>query len=529
MFVKELAWTVIAGALVGWSLLPSAISSAQGLTEKDLPDVLTLERALSIAYTNQPSLRVAASNVAINDARVGEARSAYFPQVTGSLSYLRSTANPAFSFFGTPVPRSVTGDMFGRYLNNVNVNQVFFDFGNILSQVRTAQYNARAARSDTETALQTTVFNVQQSYYGLQQAQRLLTVSEEALVQFQKHLDLAKGRYKVGVAPKIDVTTAEVDLSNARLNHITAKNNLSQSRVTLNNAMGVTTTRQYRVEEPLVFEDYSISVEDALERAFRARPELISQRALEQAAESAIKTATTSYFPNVTGSAGYSYNGSEFPLVPNWSFQGTVNIPIFSGFLSVQQVAEARATLLKTKASGDVLKQTVVSDVTQAYLNLEALKERLQFTAITVTQAKERMQQVEGRYRAGLATAVEVTDGEVALFNAQVNDVVAMSNYQAAKAQLERAMGTTVMPSFVPSFPGSGEPGSGGGPSVGAGRAVSSPGSDIAPTLPKPAETGFPSRRTDPFSMSPAHPGSARTDPFSPGLAETRPRLNGGS
>src|SRR5438445_13167104 len=98
MFLKELAWTVIAGALVGWSLLPSAISSAQGLTEKDLPDVLTLERALSIAYTNQPSLRVAASNVAINDARVGEARSAYFPQAAGSPSCLRSTAHPAFSF-----------------------------------------------------------------------------------------------------------------------------------------------------------------------------------------------------------------------------------------------------------------------------------------------------------------------------------------------------------------------------------------------------------------------------------------------
>ncbi len=49
MFVKELAWTLIAGALVGWSLLPSAISSAQGLTEKDLPDVLTLERATATA------------------------------------------------------------------------------------------------------------------------------------------------------------------------------------------------------------------------------------------------------------------------------------------------------------------------------------------------------------------------------------------------------------------------------------------------------------------------------------------------
>jgi outer membrane protein len=178
----------------------------------------------------------------------------------------------------------------------------------------------------------------------------------------------------------------------------------------------------------------------------RARPELISQRALEQAAESAIRTAEADFFPTVTGAAGYSYNGQEFPLVWNWNVLGSLNIPIFSGFLTKQQVAEARANLLRTKANGDALKQTVLAEVSQAYLNLDATQERLRFTAITVTQAKERMALVEGRYRAGLATAVEVTDAEVALVNAQVNDVVAMSTYQAAKAQLERAMGTTVTP-----------------------------------------------------------------------------------
>ena len=88
----------------------------------------------------------------------------------------------------------------------------------------------------------------------------------------------------------------------------------------------------------------------------------------------------------------------------------------------------------------------MLAEVSQAYLNLDATQERLRFTAITVTQAKERMALTEGRYRAGLATAVEVTDAEVALVNAQVNDVVAMSTYQAAKAQLERAMGTTAPP-----------------------------------------------------------------------------------
>ena len=173
----------------------------------------------------------------------------------------------------------------------------------------------------------------------------MLVVNQEAIAQFQKHLDLAKGRFKVGVAPKVDVTTAEVDLSNAQLNLITAKNNLSLARVTLNNAMGIMTSRPYQVEEPQALEEVPISLEESIDRAMRLRPELISQRALEQAAESAIKTAQADFLPNVTGSAGYSYNGQEFPLVWNWNVLGAINVPIFNGFLTKQQVAEARTSI----------------------------------------------------------------------------------------------------------------------------------------------------------------------------------------
>jgi outer membrane protein len=443
--------TTLTGAMAGWLVFSGALgvgtsSLGQTVSPRTVPEILTLENALITALGNQPNLRVAAGTQAINEARVGQARSGYFPLITGRAAYQRATANVATSFGGGPVQRRTSGESFGTYLNNVNLNQTIFDFGKVRSQVNTAIFNLEAARSDAETTLQTTVVNVQQAYYGQQQAQRLLIVSEEAIAQFQKHLDLAKGRFKVGVAPKIDVTTAEVDLSNARLNLITAKNNLSLARVTLNNAMGITTPDQYRVEDPGPFEQYVISEVEATDRALRTRPELIAQRALERAAESAIKTAQSDYFPTVTGAAGYSYNGQEYPLVWNWNVLGSLNFPIFSGFLTQQQVAEARANLLRTKANGDVLKQTVLAEVSQAYLNLESTKERLRVTSVTVTQAQERLALVEGRYRAGLGTAVEVTDAEVALVNAQVNDVVAMSTYQAAKAQLERAMGTTIMP-----------------------------------------------------------------------------------
>ncbi len=406
-----------------------------------IPEVLTLEKAMVLALSNHPSLRVASGTQAINEALVGQAQSGFFPQVQAQSGYQRTTANATRNFTGSPLPRSTSSNTFGYYQNSVTLNQLLYDFGTTKSQVDTARFNLQAANSDAETTVQTVVVNVQQAYFSLQQAQRLVTVSEEAITQFKKHLDLAKGRFKAGVAPKIDVTTAEVDLSNAQLNLITAKNNALVARVTLNNAMGIQTASPYRVQDPSQGEAYQVALDEAVARAMQLRPEMISQQAQERAAEVAIKAAQGNFFPTVTSSATYSYSATDFPLVNNWNVNGTVNIPIFSGFLTQQQVAQARANLLKTKANGDVLRQNILLEVNQALLNLEAARERLRVTAVTVEQAKERLALVEGRYKAGLSNAIEVTDAEVVLVNAQVNDVVAMSSYQAAKAQLDRAMG----------------------------------------------------------------------------------------
>jgi TolC family type I secretion outer membrane protein len=406
-----------------------------------IPEVLTLEKAMELALSNHPSLRVASGTQAINEALVGQAQSGFYPQVSALSGYQRTTANPTRNFTGSPLPRSTRGDTFGYYQSGVTLNQLLYDFGTIKSQVDTAQYNLQAANANAETAVQTVVINVQQAYFSLQQAQRLVKVNEEALTQFKQHLDLAKGRFKAGVAAKVDVTTAEVDLSNAQLNLITAKNNALVARVTLNNAMGIQTTSPYRVLDPSPGEAYQVTLDEAVARAMQLRPEMVSQRAQERSAEAAIKAAQGNFFPTVTSSANYSYSATDFPLVYNWNVSGTVNIPIFSGFLTQQQVAQARANLLMTKANGDVLRQNILLEVSQALLNLEAARERLEVTKITVTQARERLDQVEGRYKAGLSNAVEVTDAEVVLVTAQVNDVVAMSNYQSVKAALDKAMG----------------------------------------------------------------------------------------
>src|SRR3989454_6895072 len=362
-----------------------------------IPEVLTLDKAVELALSNHPSLRVASGTQAINEALVGQAQSGYYPQVQGTLAKTMRTTNSTSQFSGAGVQRITSNKTAEFNQSNVTLNQLLYDFGTTKSQVDTARFNLQAANSDAETTVQTVVINVQQAYFNLQQGQRLVTVNEEAITQFQKHLDLAKGRFKAGVAAKIDVITAEVDLSNARLNLITAKNNALVARVTLNNAMGIQTASPYRVQDPSQGEAYQITLDEAVARAMQLRPEMISQQAQERAAETAIKAAQGNFFPTVTSSASYSYSATDFPLVYNWNVAGTVNIPIFSGFLTQQQVAQARANLLKTKANGDVLRQNILLEVNQALLSLEAAKERLRVTAVTGEPAQERLGPVGGR------------------------------------------------------------------------------------------------------------------------------------
>src|SRR3989449_2585901 len=275
---------ITVGFLVG-ELGGVAVFADEPKAPQAIPEVLTLDKAVELALSNHPSLRVASGTQAINEALVGQAQSGFYPQVSALSGYQRGTTNATRSFPGSPVSRSTSGNTTGFYQSNVTLNQLLYDFGTTKSQVDTARFNLQAANSDAETTVQTVVVNVQQAYFSLQQAQRLVTVSEEAITQFKKHLDLAKGRFKAGVAPKIDVTTAEVDLSNAQLNLITAKNNALVARVTLNNAMGIQTASPYRVQDPSQGETYQVALDEAITRAIQLWTAVILRTALELGAE----------------------------------------------------------------------------------------------------------------------------------------------------------------------------------------------------------------------------------------------------
>ena len=397
--------------------------------------VLTLNQCIDIALKNNPTVRASMYGVNVNQSRVSEARSSYYPQLSANASYARIHPQPNTVVFNTPAE-------FDQYLTGFTLNQTIVDFGKT-SQVDISKYNLESSRSDLNATQDTVILSVKQAYYGVLQARRNRDVAADVLKQFQLHLDQAKGFYDVGTKARIDVIKAEVDLSNAKLSLINAENALKIAWVTLSNVMGTADAPETPIEDNLSFQKYAITPEEAMARAFENRSDLKSVIAKRQAAEENISFAQTGYYPVLSGFANYNWAGqSTSTLAHYWNYGVQLTVPLFSGFLTQQQTAEAKSNLYILKANEDTLRQQIVLDVRQAYLNLQAAEASISTAELAAAQAKENLDLANGRYTAGVGSPIEVSDAFATYVTAQASYTSALSNYKIAQATIEKSMGS---------------------------------------------------------------------------------------
>ncbi|MDA8079413.1 MAG: TolC family protein [Nitrospiraceae bacterium] len=423
---------------------PFPAHGQETIIKKD--ELLTLDRCVEIALMKHPTIVAARNNVLAGQSRVFEARSAYYPQIAANAGYSRtkslaSLLRTSTTGTGGTLLSGGSGSSFDQYSGSITLSQNIYDFGKTGSQVDIQKLGLDASRSDLDTTVDQVLFGVKQAYYGALQAKRKRDVAEETVKQFQQHLEQAKGFYEVGTKPKFDVTKAEVDLSNSRLNLIKAENSVKVAKVTLNNALGAPDAPEYLIEDNLAFQKYEMSFQQAIETAYKNRPDLQSLLWKRMAAERSIDLARTGFYPALTGTAAYNRGGRSGFQDEGWNVGVGLTFPIFSGFLTRNQVEEAKANLAAARANEETLKQSIYLDVQQAYLNLGLAEDSINNTQLTVQQATENFEIANGRYAAGVGNPIEVTDAEVSLANAKTGHIQALYDYKVARASIERAMG----------------------------------------------------------------------------------------
>ncbi len=417
--------------LVMFLLVAVRLVYAEGLIEKN--GTLTMGECIETALKKNPELLAAESAVSAARSRIGQAQSNYYPQMNLTAGYKKTSS--------TSRAGGKTTETSDRYSGGLEMSLNIYDFGKTPDRVKVASLNTDSSRYGRDDTTARIILDVKIAYYGVLQALRNRDVAVKSVEQARHHLEQAKGFFELGVKPRYDVTKAEVDLSNSTLNLIKAENSIKTAFADLNNAMGVPDAPEYRIEDNLSFEKYPVTFEDALSQAYRNRPDLRAAIAKTEAAEVSVGLARKDYYPVLTGNAGYNWTGEDFPLDREWNAGATVSLPIFSGFLTAHQVAEAVANLNVSKAQESALRQAVQVEVQKAYIALQEAQDRISTAELAARQAAENLDLAVGRYEVGVGSPVEVTDAQAAYTNAMTAHIQALYDYKVAQASMEKAMG----------------------------------------------------------------------------------------
>ena len=407
----------------------------------DMQGEVSLIDCIKLAITHHPAIMSSISNSEIYKSRVGQAWSNYFPTLSAGVSYSR---NDMLMTMGGAYARMMSQKYDMYYVPTVSANLLLFDFGKTKASADAAKRNYEASRLDAEQSIETVIYNVKVAYYNLVFAEIQKTVYEDTVKDFELQLKQAKAQYQIGRKAKIDVTTAEYNLGNAKVNLIKAKNTMELAAAELANAVGIPELEGVVLKDKLNSKAYDVNFNDLLNTAQSSRPTLLAAKKTMDAAELNVRAAKRAFSPDLSAFGSYSRGGRRIDADYGYQAGVQLNYSAINLMLLKKQVDEAKATYRKYVADYEQQRQNVYLEVKSAYISLLNSHDSLDVSKLALQQAKERQYQAFRRYQVGLGDAIEFKDAENSYLNAQLDYYSNLLNYNVNAAEVERVIGAPI-------------------------------------------------------------------------------------
>ena len=364
------------------------------------------------------------------------------PTVNGHLAETRQQVNLAA--FGFPLPAGIPSLVgpFNVFDARVYLTQPIVDF-RALNDLRAENHNIAAAEFSYKSARDLVVLVAANAYLqalaASSRTESARAQAETAQALFQQAGDLKAS----GLVAGIDVLRAEVELNTQRQRVTAAQNDFEKAKLQLARLIGLPLGQPFMLSEELPnVPAPDITLEQALDQAYKARPDY--QAALERvrAAEASRAAALGEALPSIRINADYGDIGLSFgDSHGTFSVIGALNVPIFQGGRTRGRLLEADADLHIRRAEAEDLRASIYYDVRTAFLDLQANAEQLQVATRGRDLAASALAQSRDRFAAGIATNIEVVQAQQAVAVANDQYIAALYLYNVAKATLARGLG----------------------------------------------------------------------------------------
>jgi len=314
--------------------------------------------------------------------------------------------------------------------------------------VASSKLQEKAQNASALATLEDVVLVADQAFFNALQAQALLKVADQDVSTRQTTQAQVSEMTKNKLKSTLDLSFADVNLSQAKLLQLDAQNNVNLTMAALDAVLGLDRQVTYNlVEESDPLNAPPADADQLLQVAFQQRPDLQALQYDQQAAVKFSRAQHDQFLPSISaaGTAGsVPIRPAEYYTTNWWGGIGVnMNIPIFNGFLYSAQAKEASIRAQAASEQTRDLRDRIVRDVRTAWLTANTAYRRLDVTSELLREANLALQLAQTRYHLGLSSIVELSQAQFQQTDAAIGNTDAQYQYRLALATLNYQIGAT--------------------------------------------------------------------------------------
>lgn len=427
------------------ALLVTLATSLPAQNTTTAKDSLALGDVIAKVIGNYPSVKKAEIEIESSNARIGLAKSPYYPllDLASSYSHIGPTSEIALPGLGTF--NLYPAD---NYSATLNVNQQLYDFGKTKRSVDMEMQTKELSQLSLEQLKQRLSLSILGNYYSIVYLQEAIQIKEEELKNLNNHLHFVEKKAATGSATQYEILTTQVRISNIQNQEIDLETSLQVQQSQLNSYLGQSARTPLCLKKALYVPQLVEQQETLLSKAVEQRDEMRTARQRSLVAESHLKVVEAEKNPvlNAFASGGFKngYTPELGTLKANYVVGLGFRFPILDGKKTKYNRMQVKNDLLEVDQDTELARRNITNEVVECRANVDAALKKISQSELQLKQAERAYALAETSFKAGTITNLDLLDSSTSLAESHLSVTKSHIDYTVNLLKLKIAIGERI-------------------------------------------------------------------------------------